>query len=114
MLRARTTTGLSVVGLTGGFFTRQAPDVQLSVMDEDKAIGVILKQDGKIKDRDLVGLQVAMLYTTLGGERRIRVWNKMFRVDTQICKRVVTQRHCSKTATETRSWRITFGTSSLA
>ena len=45
-----------------------------------------MKQDGKIKDRDLVGLQVAMLYTTLAGERRIRVWNKMFRVETQIGK----------------------------
>ena len=46
----------------------------------------MLKQDGKIKDRDLVGIQIAMLYTTLSGERRIRVWNKMFRVDTQIGK----------------------------
>ena len=54
--------------------------MQLSVIDEDKTIGVMMKQDGKIKDRDLVGLQIAMLYTTLEGERRIRVWNKMFRV----------------------------------
>ena len=87
VLRARTTAGLSVQALTGGFYTRQAPDVLLSIMDEDKAIGIVMKQDGKIKDRDLVGLQVAMLYTTLSGERRIRVWNKMFRVDSQMSKR---------------------------
>lgn len=77
--------------------------MQLSVIDEDKTIGVMLKQDGKIKDRDLVGIQIAMLYTTLSGERRIRVWNKMFRVDTQIGKVSLNQLLFSRTAMGTQS-----------
>lgn len=64
---------------------------------------MMLKQDGKIKDRDLVGIQIAMLYTTLSGERRIRVWNKMFRVDTQIGKQYSYQLLFLRTVMEMQS-----------
>lgn len=85
-IRARSTTGLQISGLIGGFYTRGAADVQLSALDEDKSICVMLKQDGKITNRELVGIQIAMLYTTLNGERRLRVFNRMIKVDCMIGK----------------------------
>ena len=39
------------------------------------AFGVLLAHDGKIDEKLQAGIQVALLYTTMGGMRRIRVHN---------------------------------------
>jgi protein transport protein SEC24 len=49
--------------------------VELGSIDADKSIGFVVKNDDKLKENSFGFIQFAMLYTTLFGERRIRVFN---------------------------------------
>jgi protein transport protein SEC24 len=44
-------------------------------MDSFQAFGATLKYDNKLEDKQVSYVQVAVLYTTAGGERRVRVLN---------------------------------------
>lgn len=50
-------------------------DVELSTIDCHKAITVELAYDDKLPENETVHIQTALLYTTITGERRIRVHN---------------------------------------
>lgn len=50
-------------------------DVELAGIDEDKAIAISMKHDGKLEDDRGVSFQAALLYTTKDGHRRVRVHN---------------------------------------
>jgi len=75
VLRVRTSSGLRVVDHFGHFHTKNGTDLDIAGMDSDKAIAIALAHDGKIDEKHGAALQVAMLYTTLGGQRRIRLHN---------------------------------------
>lgn len=75
VLRVRTSSGLRVVDHFGHFHTKNGTDLDIAGMDSDKAIGIALAHDGKFDEKHGAVLQVAMLYTTLGGQRRIRLHN---------------------------------------
>jgi protein transport protein SEC24 len=71
--RLRASTGLSVVDYCGAFAKRTPTDVDLPHIDCDKALGVTLRLEERLSDGGEAVLQFAMLYTTAGGARRIRV-----------------------------------------
>jgi hypothetical protein len=48
------------------------------------AIGVALAHEGKLDERFPAGLQVALLYTTIGGQRRLRIHNTMVPVTSSV------------------------------
>lgn len=85
-MKARCSVGLSIVKYLGGFGEITDQPVQLSVMDADKTIGFTMKQDLKLKPDSTAFIQFAVLFTTITGERRIRVLNYTLHVTEQNSK----------------------------
>eukprot|EP00898_Chlorokybus_atmophyticus_P000326 jgi/Chlat1/1294/Chrsp118S01733 len=73
IMRVRCSSGLSVVEYMGNYCKRNAIDVDLPAVDCDKTFTVTFKHDDKLSEHQEVCLQCALLYTTIEGERRIRI-----------------------------------------
>ncbi|KAL8236458.1 hypothetical protein R6Q59_017539 [Mikania micrantha] len=73
VMRVRCSQGLQVQEYSGNFCKRIPTDVDLPVIDCDKSIMVTLKHDDKLQDGTECSFQCALLYTTVYGQRRIRV-----------------------------------------
>ncbi|EDQ85874.1 uncharacterized protein MONBRDRAFT_38641 [Monosiga brevicollis MX1] len=73
MLRVRTSTGLRPVEFHGAMTMENSQDVELANVDAKHNITVRIKHDDKIDEGSEAHFQVALLYTTRFGERRIRV-----------------------------------------
>lgn len=58
----------------GGFYCKRTPtDVDLPALDCDKAIMCSMRYEERLNDGGEAYVQCALLYTTIQGERRIRV-----------------------------------------
>ena len=75
LLRARCSNGLRVVEHFGNFNMQNSTDVEFGVLDSEKAIAVQFKHDGKLDTHQKASFQIALLYTTALGKRRIRIFN---------------------------------------
>ncbi|KAF8815725.1 sec24-related protein [Phlegmacium glaucopus] len=77
MMRVRCSKGLQTDKYYGSFhFQNQSPpELALGILDCDKAISVSLSHTHKLDPRSYAFLQSAVLYTTVDGERRVRVCN---------------------------------------
>ncbi|KAI3856414.1 hypothetical protein MKW92_012316 [Papaver armeniacum] len=73
VMRVRCSQGLQVQEYTGSFCKRIPTDVDLPAIDCDKTIMVTFKHDDKFLEGSECGFQCALLYTTIYGQRRIRV-----------------------------------------
>lgn len=73
VMRVRSSMGLQVQEYSGNFCKRIPTDVDLPAIDCDKTIMVTLKHDDKLQDGSECSFQCALLYTTVYGQRRIRV-----------------------------------------
>ncbi|VFQ80673.1 unnamed protein product [Cuscuta campestris] len=73
VMRVRCSQGIQVQEYNGNFCKRIPTDVDLPAVDCDKTIMVSLKHDEKLPDGSEFAFQCALLYTTIGGQRRIRV-----------------------------------------
>ncbi|KAM0963448.1 hypothetical protein FF1_022556 [Malus domestica] len=73
VMRVRCSQGIQVQEYHGSFCKRIPTDVDLPGIDCDKTIMVTLKHDDKLQDGSECGFQCAVLYTTVYGQRRIRV-----------------------------------------
>ncbi|KMT02852.1 hypothetical protein BVRB_8g194310 isoform B [Beta vulgaris subsp. vulgaris] len=73
VMRVRCSQGLQVQEYSGNFCKRIPTDVDLPAIDCDKALMVTLKHDDKLQDGAECAFQCALLYTTVYGQRRIRV-----------------------------------------
>ena len=73
VMRLRASAGLGVVDYDGFYCKRTPTDVDLPAVDCDKAIAVTLRHEEKLADGGEACVQCALLYTTVAGERRIRV-----------------------------------------
>ncbi|GJT91931.1 transport protein Sec24-like protein [Tanacetum coccineum] len=73
VMRVRCSQGLQVQDYSGNFCKRIPTDVDLPAVDCDKSIMVTLKHDDKLADGTECSFQCALLYTTVYGQRRIRV-----------------------------------------
>ncbi|KAK4761134.1 hypothetical protein SAY87_006027 [Trapa incisa] len=73
VMRVRCSQGIQVQEYHGNFCKRIPTDIDLPAIDCDKAIMVSLKHDDKLPDGSEFAFQCALLYTTLYGQRRIRV-----------------------------------------
>jgi protein transport protein SEC24 len=49
--------------------------MQIGSLDCDKSIQVEIKYDDKLNDQERVFIQVATLFTSCGGQRRLRIHN---------------------------------------
>ncbi len=84
LLRVRCSNGLRVVEHFGNFYMKNSTDVEFGYLDSETAFAVQLKHDGKLDEHDNVYFQIALLYTTAFGQRRIRVLNSAFSVTPQM------------------------------
>lgn len=75
LLRVRCSNGMQVKNQFGNFHMKNSTDMEFGVLDSDKAIAVEIKFDGKLDDRAIGCFQIALLYTTMLGQRRIRIMN---------------------------------------
>ncbi|XP_019239290.1 PREDICTED: protein transport protein Sec24-like At4g32640 [Nicotiana attenuata] len=73
VMRVRCSQGIQVQEYSGNYCKRIPTDVDLPAIDCDKTIMVTLKHDDKLQDGSECSFQSAVLYTTIDGQRRIRV-----------------------------------------
>ncbi|XP_039120781.1 protein transport protein Sec24-like At4g32640 isoform X1 [Dioscorea cayenensis subsp. rotundata] len=78
VMRVRCSEGLQIQEYSGNFCKRLPTDVDLPGIDSDKTIMVTFKQDDKFQEGAECAFQCALLYTTVYGQRRIRVLNLSF------------------------------------
>ncbi|EDV22255.1 uncharacterized protein TRIADDRAFT_29202 [Trichoplax adhaerens] len=64
----------------GNFHMENVTDIELATVDSSKSFNIIIKHDDKLEENRLVHLQVALLYTSINGERRLRIHNISFSV----------------------------------
>ena len=87
-------------------------DVELATMDCDKAVSVEIKHDDKLSEGDGAFAQVAVLYTSVSGQRRLRILNVAFNVCTQLsdlfrnCELDVLVNYLAKLGRSLKMWRI--------
>lgn len=75
VMRVRTSTGIRPTDFYGHFFMSNTTDLDLASITSEKSIGIEIKHDDKLAPEENVYLQVALLYTSCGGQRRIRILN---------------------------------------
>ncbi|KAF9300853.1 COPII coat Sec23p-Sfb3p heterodimer component [Mortierella antarctica] len=75
LMRVRCSTGLRITEHFGNFHMKNSTDLELAGIDSEKAFGVLVKHDGKLDEKTEASFQVALLYTTADGLRRVRVHN---------------------------------------
>ncbi|XP_078576738.1 protein transport protein Sec24C-like isoform X4 [Branchiostoma floridae x Branchiostoma japonicum] len=75
IMRVRTSTGFRPVDFLGNFYMSNTTDVELAAMDCDKAVAVDFKHDDKLSEELGAYIQCAVLYTSVSGQRRLRVHN---------------------------------------
>ncbi|NP_001087832.1 SEC24 homolog C, COPII coat complex component S homeolog [Xenopus laevis] len=75
VMRVRTSTGIRATDFFGAFYMSNTTDVELAGLDCDKTITVEFKHDDKLNEDTGALLQCAVLYTSCGGQRRLRVHN---------------------------------------
>ena len=73
-------------GDNGHFFMANTQDTDLGAIDSSKAVAIEIKHDDKLAEDDGVYLQAALLYTSVGGQRRIRVLNLSLNTCTQMAE----------------------------
>jgi protein transport protein SEC24 len=74
-IKVRCSKGFTVTEYFGSFGLRESVDFELSAIDADKSFGFQLRNDEAIPEAKTIYVQIAMLYSNLYGERRIRLFN---------------------------------------
>ena len=74
-MRVRTSTGISPVRYIGNFNNPLGSNLEMSTVNTGSNFIVQMKYDDKLPENDLVVIQFAMIYTSVCGERRVRVHN---------------------------------------
>jgi len=59
-------------------------DVEFAAMGVDTALAVEIKHDDKLSEAEGAYVQAAVLYTSVGGRRRLRILNSAFNCCTQV------------------------------
>ncbi|XP_018421524.1 PREDICTED: protein transport protein Sec24C isoform X3 [Nanorana parkeri] len=84
VMRVRTSTGIRATDFFGAFYMSNTTDVELAGLDCDKTITVEFKHDDKLNEDTGAILQCAVLYTSCGGQRRLRIHNMALTCCTQL------------------------------
>lgn len=76
LMKVRCSNGLQISAYHGNFIQHTfGADLEIGVIDSDKALGVTFGYDGKLDSKLDAHFQSALLYTTAAGERRVRCSN---------------------------------------
>eukprot|EP00055_Hartaetosiga_balthica_P010598 m.45719 g.45719 ORF g.45719 m.45719 type:complete len:969 (+) comp7234_c0_seq1:3-2909(+) len=86
MMRVRTSTGIRATDFFGAISMDNTNDVELAGVDSKQTVVVRLKFDDKLNPSEEAHFQVAILYTNMMGERRIRVHTNSYRTTSQLAE----------------------------
>lgn len=75
VMRVRTSTGVRPTDFYGNFYMSNTTDMEIAAIDCNKSIAVEIKHDDKLAAEENVYIQIAVLYTSVGGQRRLRILN---------------------------------------
>ncbi|KAH8829288.1 Sec23/Sec24 trunk domain-containing protein [Flagelloscypha sp. PMI_526] len=75
IMRVRTSTGVRIQDIYGSFSRSTPEELTFPVYDADKAIALSMERSANGSTRDFAHIQSALLYTSVEGERRVRVCN---------------------------------------
>ncbi|KAL6036357.1 hypothetical protein STEG23_004438, partial [Scotinomys teguina] len=84
IMRVRTSTGFRATDFFGGIFMNNTTDVEMAAIDCDKAVTVEFKHDDKLNEDAGALIQCALLYTTISGQRRLRIHNLALNCSSQL------------------------------
>ncbi|XP_059615793.1 protein transport protein Sec24C [Phlebotomus argentipes] len=84
VMRVRSSTGIRPTDFYGHFFMSNTTDMEIASIDTDKSVAIEIKHDDKLPPEENVYIQVALLYTSCSGQRRLRVMNLCLKTCTQI------------------------------
>lgn len=75
-IRIRCSNGLRVSDHIGNFYQRSLTDLEFGTIDDEKSFAAVLRHESaRLDDRQPAYVQVAVLYTSSTGERRVRCLN---------------------------------------
>ncbi|XP_061398380.1 protein transport protein Sec24C isoform X1 [Musca vetustissima] len=86
VMRVRTSAGVRATDFYGHFFMTNTTDVELGSVDCSKSIAIEIKHDDKLPPEENVYLQIALLYTSCSGQRRLRILNLALKATTTIAE----------------------------
>jgi len=75
IMRVRTSTGVRPTDFFGSVFMSNTTDMELAALNSDMSLACEIKHDDKLNDEDGVYIQAALLYTSVSGQRRLRICN---------------------------------------
>ncbi|XP_063776298.1 protein transport protein Sec24D isoform X2 [Pseudophryne corroboree] len=75
IMRVRTSTGFRATDFFGALYMNNTTDIEMAAIDSDKAVTVEFKHDDKLSEDAGALIQCALLYTTIGGQRRLLIHN---------------------------------------
>ncbi|XP_074619307.1 protein transport protein Sec24C-like isoform X2 [Acropora palmata] len=84
VMRLRCSTGLRPVDFWGNCYMSNTTDVELAMIDPQKAIAIEIKHDDKLPEDSQAYFQCALLYTSISGQRRLRIHNLAFSTCSQL------------------------------
>ncbi|XP_015252733.1 PREDICTED: protein transport protein Sec24D isoform X1 [Cyprinodon variegatus] len=84
VMRVRTSTGFRATDFFGGVYMNNTTDVEMAAVDCDKAVTVEFKHDDTLSEETGALIQCALLYTTISGQRRLRIHNLSLNCTSQL------------------------------
>jgi protein transport protein SEC24 len=80
VIKEHVVAGLRISNYYGNFHERSVSDLDIGILDSDKAISVHIEHSRKLDAREYAFLQCAVLHTTPDGQRRVRTCNLALQV----------------------------------
>uniref|UniRef100_A0A8C7H7R8 SEC24 homolog D, COPII coat complex component n=1 Tax=Oncorhynchus kisutch TaxID=8019 RepID=A0A8C7H7R8_ONCKI len=84
IMRVRTSTGFRATDFFGAIHMNNTTDVEMAAVDCDKAVTVEFKHDDTLSEETGALMQCALLYTTISGQRRLRIHNLSLNCSAQL------------------------------
>ncbi|XP_064200940.1 protein transport protein Sec24D-like isoform X1 [Anguilla rostrata] len=84
IMRVRTSTGFRATDFFGAVYMNNTTDVEMAAVDCHKAVTVEFKHDDTLSEDAGALIQCALLYTTVGGQRRLRIHNLSLNCSSQL------------------------------
>ncbi|XP_045919744.1 protein transport protein Sec24D [Micropterus dolomieu] len=84
IMRVRTSTGFRATDFFGAIHMNNTTDIEMAAVDCDKAVTVEFKHDDALSEETGALMQCALLYTTINGQRRLRIHNLNLNCSSQL------------------------------
>ncbi|XP_062850215.1 protein transport protein Sec24D [Trichomycterus rosablanca] len=84
IMRVRTSTGFRATEFFGSFHMNNTTDVEMPAVDCDKTVTVEFKHDDTLNEETGALIQCALLYTSVSGQRRLRIHNLSLNCSSQL------------------------------